>query len=96
MLRNITCITKKVVSGKRNNYIDAEWRPTIITNFEYIVAEKLCNLSFETNQAISINDEWFEGQNLNKELKNLIDNRFVSLHDNVVELTSISTTIGIA
>ena len=36
------------------------------------------------------------GKNLEKDLNNLLKNRFVSIHDGVVELISISAMVGIA
>lgn len=78
---------------KKGGFIEKAWEPIVITDYENLVATLLCNLSFEKNPALSISDEIFEGHKLPDDLKNLIDGRIISIHDDMVEMITISCSI---
>ena len=81
--------------SKKNMYAEKEWAPVEITKYEYIVAYLLCALSHEQDPRISEKDELFTKHNLSIDLKNLIRNRFISIHDGYVEMTSIECQLAI-
>lgn len=80
---------------KKNKYVEKEWKPVEITNFEFVVATILAELSHHQEPRIPITDALFSGRNLEADMKNLIINRYVSINDNMVELISIEAVLVI-
>lgn len=80
---------------KKGGFVEREWKPTIISEYEYIVVSMLSDLSYEKNPSLDISNKLFEGHNLEEELKNLIKDRIISIHDNMVELITTSCKAGI-
>jgi len=71
-----------------NDGKEIPWSPIEITDYEHLIINKLAKLSYVENPMIRLDNNIFKGHNLKVELSNLLNNRFVSIHDDVVELVS--------
>jgi len=74
--------------SKKNMKKIIDWEPVEISDYENIVVTILCNMSFNEDPKLSLDNEIFKKHDLDKDLINLIQNGFVSIHDNIIELIS--------